>query len=133
MKAKDNMEATANESRRVVIVGASDKPDRYAWKAQKMLVEHGFKVLPVHPRLSEIEGLVVVSDVARIEGEVDTVTLYVNASIGITLADALIRLHPARVIFNPGSECPELAESLRTAGIEALEACTLVLLKTEQF
>jgi len=37
------------------------------------------------------------------------------------------------VIFNPGAENPDLAERLRKQGVETLEACTLVLLRTGQF
>ena len=38
-----------------------------------------------------------------------------------------------RVIFNPGTESPELADTLDRAGITHLEACTLVMLQTGQF
>lgn len=114
-------------------MGASDKPERYAWKAQKMLSEFGYTVLPVHPRLTKIEGISVFPDISKVSGEIDTVTLYVNTSIGVTLTDSLLRMKPRRVIFNPGSECPQLADDLERAGIKAIEACTLVLLQTGQF
>ena len=122
-----------NGARAVVIVGASDKPERYAHKALVMLREQGFPVLPVHPRLVEIEGISVVRDVSQVTGAVDTVTLYVNPAIGEALTEALVALNPRRVIFNPGSESPELAAVLDAAGIAHEDACTLVLLNTGQF
>ena len=128
-----NSEISVNEGRQIVIVGASDKPDRYSYKALTMLKAHGFAVQPVHPRIGDIEGVAVVPDISQVEGKVDTVTLYVNPSIGEAIADSLIKLNPKRVIFNPGSECPELAGKLGNAGIEAIEACTLVMLQTGQF
>lgn len=118
---------------RVVIVGASDKPDRYAHKALTLLRQHGHDVVPVHPRLTEIEGLAVMADLLDITGTVDTVTMYVGPAISAGLADKLIALNPQRVIFNPGSENPELATQLEAAGIATEEACTLVLLHTGQF
>jgi hypothetical protein len=45
----------------------------------------------------------------------------------------IVNLSPERVIFNPGTENPELYAILRKAGIEVLVACTLVLLATGQF
>ena len=123
----------ASEKRRVVIVGASDNTDRYAYKALKMLKEQGYTVLPVHPRLTDIDGVAVFSDLSQITQSVDTVTLYVNPTIGATLSEALLRLRPKRVIFNPGSECPVLVSALENTGIEAVEACTLVMLQTGQF
>ena len=122
-----------SQTERVVIIGASDNPERYGHQAQLLLRQHGHEVVPVHPKLAEIEGVPVVADVSAISGPVDTVTLYVGPQISLTLKDKLIALKPRRVIFNPGAENPELAERLRQHGKEVLEACTLVLLSTGQF
>jgi uncharacterized protein len=118
---------------RVVILGASDKPERYAHKAQMALRQHGHEVVPVHPRLKEIEGQAVVPDLSEVTGPVDTVTMYVGPAISAGLAEKLTALKPNRVIFNPGAENAELAEKLTEAGIQTEEACTLVLLATDQF
>lgn len=120
-------------SQRVAIVGASDNPERYSHKAQLLLRQHGHEVVPVHPKLSSIEGVPVVADLSQVTGQVDTVTMYVGAAISKGLADKLIAVKPQRVIFNPGAENPELREKLGAAGIEVEEACTLVLLRTGQF
>ena len=97
----------------VVIVGASDNPERYSHRALLMLRQHGHEVIPVHPKLTSIEGVPVVADLSSIQRPVDTVTMYVGAQISEALADKLIRLQPRRVIFNPGAENPELAAKLR--------------------
>ncbi len=118
---------------RVVILGASDKPERYAHQAQQLLVRHGHEVIPIHPRLKEIEGVPVVADLAQVVGPVDTVTMYVGPAISSGLGEKLIALKPRRVLFNPGSENPPLNTQLQAAGIGVEEACTLVLLHTGQF
>lgn len=118
---------------RVVILGASDKPDRYAHKAMTALLRHGHEVVLVHPRLKEIEGRPVLADVREVTGPVDTVTMYVGPAISAGLADKLTALKPKRVIFNPGSENPDLQDKLQAAGIRPEEACTLVLLATDQY
>lgn len=118
---------------RVVILGASDKPQRYSHLALKSLREHGHEVIPVHPRLDAIEGINVRHDLDQVTGPIDTVTVYVGASVSSTLQDKLLRLKPGRVIFNPGAENPQLKEALEAAGIATEEACTLVLLRTGQF
>jgi|JI6StandDraft_1071083.scaffolds.fasta_scaffold01139_6 predicted CoA-binding protein len=124
---------TTSKTERVVILGASDKPDRYSNMAQLLLREHGHEVVPVHPKLTSIEGVPVVADLSQISGPVDTVTMYVGAAISSGLADKLIALKPRRVIFNPGSENPALAAKLEAADIAVEEACTLVLLRTGQY
>lgn len=123
----------SNRKERVVLLGASQKPDRYANKALHMLLEHGHEVIPVHPKLDEVDGVKVVHDLGEISGAVDTVTLYVGPDSSSKMADAILRLNPRRVIFNPGAENPELEERLDQAGIAHEQACTLVLLRTHQF
>ena len=118
---------------RVVIVGASDNPERYSHRALLLLRKHGHEVVPVHPKLTEIEGVPVIADLNLINGPVDTITMYVGSAISAGLQDKLIRLKPRRVIFNPGAENAVLAEALQKAGIVSEEACTLVLLNTGQF
>ncbi|MFN9960216.1 MAG: CoA-binding protein, partial [bacterium] len=45
----------------------------------------------------------------------------------------ILALHPRRIIFNPGTENPELEKLAASKGIEAVEACTLVMLATHQY
>jgi uncharacterized protein len=123
----------SNRSERVVILGASDKPDRYAYRAFAMLREHGHVPVPVHPSLAEIDGVPVAKDLSSLAGGADTLTLYVNPAISGPLAAEIVSLRPGRVIFNPGTESPDLQARLREAGIPFEEACTLVLLGTGQF
>lgn len=121
------------ENEHVVILGASDRPERYAYRAFQQLREHGHRVSLVHPRLQEIEGVAVVGSLTEVERPVDTVTLYVNPTILEPLIPELIGLAPRRVLFNPGTESETAAEALKQAGIEIEEACTLVLLGTGAF
>lgn len=115
------------------MLGASPKPERYANKAIRLLVEYGHRVIPVHPAIPEIEGLAVKTDLQSISEPVDTLTMYVSAGISESMADQIIALKPKRVIFNPGTENHVLQGTLVKAGIETEEACTLVLLNTGQF
>ncbi len=119
-------------SRHVAVIGASDNPERYSYKAVKLLAEKGYMVYPVHPRLKDIEGLKVFG---RLEETppVGTVSIYVGPDISSGLEESLIAKHPDRVIFNPGAENFALAEKLNAAGIKTLNACTLVMLRTGQF
>ncbi len=122
-----------HSSKRVAILGASDRPDRYAYRAFALLRQHGFHPVPVHPTLGEIDGIPVSKDLASLHGPIGTLTLYVNPTISESLAGAIVSLNPGRVIFNPGTESPALQSRLSAAGIPFEEACTLVLLQTGQF
>lgn len=118
----------------VAVLGASPKPDRYANQAVRLLVEKGHHVVPVNPAYEAIEGLPTARALSDIpSASIHTLTLYVGPERSTALADEIRGLKPDRVIFNPGTENPALAELLQAEGIETLEACTLVLLRTEQF
>jgi len=121
------------KKQRVVVVGASPKPHRYSNQALRSLVEHGHEVVPINPAVSSIEGIPVVPRLDDLTGHVDTVTLYVSPQRSSALQGPLTSLHPDRVIFNPGAENPALCAALKAEGIHTEEACTLVLLNTNQF
>ncbi len=118
---------------RVAVLGASAKEERYSHQAVLRLKDAGYEVFPIHPALREIAGLKVMADLSALPENIDTVTVYLSAANSSGLADALCQLHPRRVIFNPGAENSLLADKLRSAGIEVQLACTLVLLRTNQF
>lgn len=117
---------------KVAILGASDKPERFSYKAFKMLAESGHEVFLVSPRLKGVEGQAVVSSLTDLS-KIDTLTMYVNENISSSLTEEILALTPKRVIFNPGSENSSLMEVLNIKGIQTKEACTLVLLGNGQF
>lgn len=123
----------SQKTERVVIVGASDNPERYSHRAQLLLRQHGHEVVPVHPKLAQIEGVPVVADLSAVSGPVDTVTMYVGPAVSAGLGHKLVALKPRRILFNPGTENALLQQQLSAAGILCEEACTLVLLNTAQF
>ena len=121
----------ANET--VVVLGASPKPERYSNQAVRALVDHGHRVIPVHPLLKKIAGVVVVPALSSVKDPVNTLTLYVGPERGKELLQDMINLGPDRVIMNPGTESDEIEEELNAKGIAVLRACTLVMLRTDQF
>ncbi|WP_319244463.1 CoA-binding protein [uncultured Propionivibrio sp.] len=117
----------------VIVVGASSNEERYSNKAMKMLSDYGHTPIPVAPKDAEILGRTVYASVTAVPGPVDTVTLYVGPQRQDGLFEQIIGKGARRVIFNPGTENPDAYERLRAAGIEPIETCTLVLLRTGQF
>ena len=117
----------------VAVLGASSDSSRYSYKAMQMLKEYGHTPVPVHPRETEILGYKVVSEIKELvkQGKrIDTLTMYVNPALSTKYQQDILDLNPKRVIFNPGSENPELEEALTRKGIKVEEACTLVMLRS---
>lgn len=125
-----------NEAKRtetVAILGASPKPDRYAHKALEMLHEYGHRTLPINPAVEEILGEKCYPTIAEAPGPIDTVTLYLGQARSNSIIDEIINAKPRRIIMNPGAENAALAAKAEEAGIEVVEGCTLVMLRTGQF
>jgi predicted CoA-binding protein len=117
----------------VLVLGASPKPARYANMAQRELMQRGYRVIPVHPKIKEIEGLRVKASLRAVAEPIHTLTLYVGPERSQAMIDDIVRLNPRRVIFNPGSESAELERRLREHHIPHVHGCTLVMLRTHQF
>ena len=117
----------------VAVLGASNKPARYSNQAVLLLSEKGHTVFPVHPALAEIDGHLVSKRLSDIPVPLDTVTMYVSPAHQTNLAEGILGAAPRRVIFNPGTENPELEQRLAEDGIDVVQACTLVMLHTGQF
>lgn len=121
------------QNSQIVVLGASNKPHRYAYKAIKMLQEYGHHVVPVHPKLQTIDGLVVKHELSQIHQPVDTLTLYVGPQRIAPLIDDIVKLNPARVILNPGTESNELELALMHNDIAFVKDCTLLMLEHGRF
>jgi len=117
---------------KVLVYGASTNPSRYAYIATELLLQHKHDVSLVGIKKGEVLGLSIHQDQPLLK-DIDTVTLYVGPANQDGLLEYLQAISPRRVIFNPGTENPDLEEELQKIGIAVEEACTLVLLHTSQF
>jgi predicted CoA-binding protein len=120
------------ESKKTVVLGASDKPDRYSYLAATRLRAHGHEVVAIGNRTGRVADVNIITEHPEVEG-VDTVTLYLNPTNQKPYYDYILSLHPKRVIFNPGTENEELEKLVKAQGAKAMEACTLVMLGTGQY
>jgi predicted CoA-binding protein len=114
-------------SKKTLVFGASLNTDRISNMAVHQLIEKGHEVVAVGGREGRI-GPVSVQKGTPPLLDIHTISLYINPALQAPLYAYFLSLQPARIIFNPGTENPELARLAREKGIEALPACTLVML-----
>jgi predicted CoA-binding protein len=118
--------------KKTLVLGASLKRSRYSNLAVNRLVDKNIETEAFGLRAGEIRGIPIKTDFGDFQ-DIHTITLYVGARHQPEYVDNILQLKPKRVIFNPGTENPELYEILRKNGIEVDVACTLVLLATGQY
>lgn len=120
------------KNKKTLVLGASLKPERYAFKAITMLVEKGHSVIAIGPNMGEVAGISIRTKNIPLSN-IHTVTLYINPVRQRDYYNYIIETKPKRVIFNPGTENPQFYQLLESNGIKVEIACTLVLLTTNQY
>jgi len=120
------------KEKKTLVLGASENPARYSYLALNRLKAHQHPVVAVGRKETEVAGIPISKSPVQEEG-IDTVTLYLNPTHQREYYDYILNLHPKRIIFNPGTENPELMRLAKDKGIEPVVACTLVMLATGQY
>lgn len=119
-------------NKKTLVIGASLNPTRYSNFVIQKLKAQGHEVLALGNKTGIIAGVEVGTEKLPYT-DIDTVTLYLNPANQIAFYDYIISLKPKRVIFNPGTENPDFYQILREHNIPFEEACSLVLLSTNQY
>ena len=118
--------------KKTLIIGASSNQERYSYMAAERLLAHGHDIELIGKRQDTIFDKTIHTQKKPFT-EIDTITLYVSEKYQAEYYDYILSLQPKRVIFNPGTENPELELLLNKNNIQTEEACTLVLLGTGQY
>lgn len=111
-------------SKKVIVFGYSEDHDRYSNIAYHLLMDYKHDVIKFNPRTQ---------DVLELPHTFDTITLYLNAAVSNKFLDNLMQMDFKRIIINPGAENLNLERQLKSKGVEVVHACTLVMLRTNQF
>ncbi len=119
-------------NKKTLVIGASENPSRYSNAAIRALTNKGISVVAIGRRTGKV-GEVLIGKEKTAWADIHTVTLYLSQTNQQEFEEYIISLKPKRIIFNPGAENEDLAQKAVEAGIEALEACTLVMLSTGQY
>jgi uncharacterized protein len=119
-------------NKKTLVLGASTEETRYSNIATHRLLEQGHEVVLLGNKKGEIQGVPIHDDLFKFEN-IDTVTLYINATRQTAYYDYLLSLQPKRIIFNPGTENAELVALANNKNITTEYACTLVLLATDEY
>lgn len=118
--------------KKTLVLGASDNPSRYSYLAIQRLRSHGHPVVAIGRKHSKVADVPIEKEKKSFDN-IDTITLYLNPLHQQQYYEYILSLEPMRIIFNPGAENEELASKAAEKGIKTLEACTLVMLSTNQY
>ena len=120
------------EKKKTLVIGASENIERYSNLAVKKLQKNDHPVVAIGNKKGIINNTIIETEKKPFEN-IDTITLYLNSSRQKEYHDYILSLNPKRIIFNPGAENDVLENLAQQKGIFTQEACTLVLLSTNQY
>lgn len=122
----------AMKGKKTIVLGASSNPSRYSYLAMERLLSKGHEVIGIGKKAEHVLGVDVKNTKDNYD-DIDTVTLYLNPANQVPYYEYILSLNPKRIIFNPGTENPELQRLASEKGIQTMNACTLVMLSTNQY
>lgn len=120
------------DKKKTLVLGASENIERYSNLAIKKLLKNEHPVVAIGIKKGIIGSTIIETEKKPFEN-IDTVTLYLNPIKQKEYYNYIFTLNPRRLIFNPGTENEELEILAKQKGITTQEACTLVLLSTDQY
>lgn len=73
---REEIKKILQESKRIAVVGLSDKPERTSYMVAEAMQNAGYEIIPVNPTADEILGVKAVKSLKDIEGPIDIVNVF---------------------------------------------------------
>ncbi|MCC2115043.1 CoA-binding protein [Bacillus halotolerans] len=74
--SKAEIKEILDGSKRIAVVGLSDRPDRTSYMVSKAMQDAGYEIIPVNPTIEETLGVKAVSSLKEIDGPIDIVNVF---------------------------------------------------------
>lgn len=122
LTAPADIRALLEGSRTIAMVGASDNPGRASHGVMRFLQQHGWRVIPVNPRLAghSLLGEPVVATLADIAGPIDLVDIFRRSQDVGPVVDAAIAAGARAVWMQLGVIDEAAAARAEAAGLQVV-------------
>ena len=118
--------------KKIALIGASANKSKYGNIILKDLIGKGYTVFPVHPSLSEIDGLKVFNSVEDLNGEPDLFVFVVPAAAGIKITRLLHERGFRKFWYQPGAQSSEITEFLQADPSVKFSTISCIMLNTSK-
>ncbi|MHB8859855.1 MAG: CoA-binding protein [Thermoleophilia bacterium] len=125
METAETPESIMAKARVIAIVGASPNPDRPSHKVAAYLIEQGFEVIPVRPKVKEILGRRCYGSLEEIPGKIDIVDVFRRPEACPDVARAAVAAGAGALWLQEGIVSQEAARIAREGGLAiVMDLCT---------
>lgn len=122
LRDDDEIAELLTSARTIAMVGASDRPERASYGVMKFLQDHGYRVLPVNPRITgeHVHGEYVWRDLSQIGVPIDIVDVFRNSEAAGDAVDDAIKAGAKAVWMQLGVINRDAAERAEAAGLKVV-------------
>lgn len=110
----------------VAVIGASSDRSKFGNKALRAFRTQGYKVIPINPTETEVEGEKAYVSVLDYDGDIDEATVYVNPRVGEKVLDDVAAKKIGTVWLNPGADGANVVARAKALGLNAIRACSIL-------
>jgi len=115
-------------SNSIVVLGASPNPSRTSYLAAKILLQKGYNVQAYGSRSGSIDQLTILKDLPDgTISKIEAITIFLKPERQKIYYDYILKAKPTSIIFNPGTENPELIKMAQSRKINIISCCTIAL------
>ena len=109
-------------ARTIAMVGASDRPDRASFGVMRYLQEHGYRVIPVNPRITgeHVHGEFVFRELSQLGDPIDIVDIFMNSDKAGAVVDEAIKIGAKAVWMQLGVIDEAAAARAEAAGLKVV-------------
>lgn len=126
------MKNDSYSQRPLLVIGASLKPERASYTCLEMANHYNVPTHAIGSKSGKHGQIEITTERPQLDG-VHTVSLYLRAELQHDYESYILGLNPKRIIFNPGAENSQLFNLAVTQGIEAVNACNLVMFRLGEY
>lgn len=122
LTADADIRALLEGARTIALVGASDRPERDSHAVMGVLIDLGYRVIPVNPVLkgTTIHGVPVVASLSDIDATIDIVDIFRRSSEVPPIVDEAIKVGAKAIWMQFDVIHPAAAATAEAAGLQVV-------------
>ena len=106
--------------KKIVVIGMSRYSNKAAHFVPKYLLEHGFDVIPINPKTSEILEKKTYPNISSVNDHIDIVDVFRPSEYVLPVVQEAIKKKPKVIWLQEGIHNPEAEELARKHGIKVI-------------